>query len=247
MKSIKFNDQEIDLLRNLYQYELEEAENYIKKIKSLLNKIGVPIQMDLPGTEVKVQKKRGRKPKVVKEEPVPEVVKKERKKRTVKPKPVKPEEPRIETIVTPVPVKKERKKRVKKEKSVKQAKVKAKKQSTVITFKEKIKPTLLIAQEPLMPIKSIITETAPPQQMQTISGLDMSVVKEGHKIDRVPISPSIIPKPDVQPFYPNSQYVKKKKFRLKRPRIALQNLSKPITVKEDTGTKQSEESQEKVE
>jgi len=48
MKSIKFNDQEIDLLRNLYQSELEETENYIKMIKSLLNKIGVPVQMDVP-------------------------------------------------------------------------------------------------------------------------------------------------------------------------------------------------------
>ena len=244
MKSIKFNDQEIDLLRTLYQYELEEAENYIKKIKSLLNKIGAPVQMVEPEPEVKVRKKRGPKTKLVKEEAVPEIIKKERKKRTVKPKLVKPEENRIETIVTPVPAKKERKQRIKKEKPVKQEKLKAKKQIPAIPGKEESKPALPIDQEPLMPIQSILTETPPPQQMPTVSVIDIPALKEEPKIDIVPSSPPIIPKPITRSPYPLSQNPRKKKFRPKRPRIALKNLSKPITVNEDTSSKQSEESQE---
>ena len=139
-----------------------------------------------------------------------------------------------------------------------------------------------------MPVKSMFTEEGPPQQIPTVSGmnllateqrgiigtyslsaagsgeltqmtpplplplkgrdreglLNIPVVKEEDKFDLVPTFPPIIPKPIPQSSYPNSQYGKKKKIRPKRPRIALKNLSKPISMKEDTGTKQSEESQE---
>ena len=225
MKSIKFNDQEIELLRNLYQSELEEAENYIKQIKSFLNKIGVPVQMDKPELEVKTQKKRGPKPKVAKEEAVPEVVKKERKKRTVETKLVKQEEPRVEPIVipVPVPVRKERKQRI-----------------------AKVKPAFPMDQEPLIPVKSVLTETAPPQQGQTVSGLDIPVVKEEHKIDVAPPSPPIIPKPVLQSSYPNSQYSKKKEFRPKRPRFELKPLSKPVHVKVELGKRQFGENQDRA-
>ena len=72
MKSIKFSDKELEFIRQQYQVELEEAETYVKNIKNILNKIGVPstAAMEEPiEQEPKVIKRRGRKPKVKKVEP----------------------------------------------------------------------------------------------------------------------------------------------------------------------------------
>ena len=40
MKTIKFSDQELGFIRQQYQVELEEAEEYIENLKNILNKIG---------------------------------------------------------------------------------------------------------------------------------------------------------------------------------------------------------------
>ena len=214
MKSFKFNDQEIELVLNLYQSELEEAENYIKQIKSFLNKIEAQDQKVEPKSEVKIQNRRGPKPKVVKEETVHEVIKKERKKRTVKTNLVKPEMPGNENIVIPVPVRKE---------------------PTLPIVQEPLTPVQPILTE---------TAPPPPLQFPTVSTLNIPVFKEERKIDVAPLSPPIMPKPFFQTPYPNNQYGKKKKFRPKRPRIELKNPSKPVHVKVEIGRRQFGENQE---
>jgi len=61
MKSIRFSESELEFLKNHYELELVEAENYISEIKNILSKLGVlakePIQ-EKPNS--KVRKKRGR-------------------------------------------------------------------------------------------------------------------------------------------------------------------------------------------
>lgn len=66
MKTIKFSDEEISLLRNMYEDELAQAKNHIDRIKDTLKKLGAPakasdeISID---KEPKVKKRRGRKSK----------------------------------------------------------------------------------------------------------------------------------------------------------------------------------------
>src|ERR1035437_10144663 len=84
MKSITLSENELDVILNLYQSELEAVEKYIVGIRKTLIKLKASKQTNLETTfpvEVKVGKKRGRKPgkKVVVEKPAP-------KKRGRKPK-----------------------------------------------------------------------------------------------------------------------------------------------------------------
>lgn len=65
MKTIKFSENELEFLRNHYELELIDAENYIAEIKSILKKFGVVQKAEAPE---KPKKKRGR-PKKVKTEP----------------------------------------------------------------------------------------------------------------------------------------------------------------------------------
>lgn len=81
MKSIEFTDQELDFLRDQYQMELEEAENYVKSIKSVLVKLGNPKPKEVSGPIEKILKKRGRKPKIVKEQDLVKPIKKTQKPR----------------------------------------------------------------------------------------------------------------------------------------------------------------------
>ena len=81
MKSIEFTDQELDFLRKQYLMELEEAENYVKSIKSVLVKLGSPKPKKVAEPIGKIPKKRGRKPKVVNEQVLVKPIKKERKQR----------------------------------------------------------------------------------------------------------------------------------------------------------------------
>jgi hypothetical protein len=66
MKTLKFSEEEISLLRNLYQDELAQAKSYISQIKDVLKKLGaqsgVSKEVEIE-KEPKVAKKRGRKPK----------------------------------------------------------------------------------------------------------------------------------------------------------------------------------------
>jgi hypothetical protein len=76
MKTVKFSEDEVSLLRNLYLDELDQAELYVKRIKDTLKKLGAPakeskeVEMEKRGRKPNVKaiepkKKRGRKPKVV--------------------------------------------------------------------------------------------------------------------------------------------------------------------------------------
>lgn len=109
MKAIKFNEKELEFLREQYQDELTQAKEYVNQIIGLLNKLGVrsksvkkePIEPNVykkRGHKLKVKvveskgppKKRGRKPKVLvpavelKPAPAPKPEKNEFKKKVAK-------------------------------------------------------------------------------------------------------------------------------------------------------------------
>jgi len=86
MKTIKFSDQELGFIRQQYQVELEEAEEYIENLKNILNKIGAPETFTTPEKDVMEPARRGRKPNVRKDLPTPEAepVEKKRKPRSDK-------------------------------------------------------------------------------------------------------------------------------------------------------------------
>ena len=132
MKSINFSDQELEFLRAHYEMELEEAEEYVQNIKSMIGKLGGSKQTKAPVAADQKPKKRGRKPKVVKDKVVKEpaetkVIKKKRKPRSDKGgtrvKPVKATEaaPPMKEAVLPT----SKPKVEKKSKAIKTAKKKA--------------------------------------------------------------------------------------------------------------------------
>lgn len=89
-KSIKLSEKEVEMLVENYQFELEQALEYIKEIRNLLAKLGATSKSTDEKPEEKKEKKktkRGRKKRVVEVDvavtPVPEV----------KPEPVKVEKP----------------------------------------------------------------------------------------------------------------------------------------------------------
>lgn len=67
MKTIKFSEKELGFIRQQYQVELEEAEEYVENLKNILNKISAPETFTPAEEPVKGPKRRGRKPKVQKE------------------------------------------------------------------------------------------------------------------------------------------------------------------------------------
>ena len=81
MKSIEFTDQELDFLRKQYLMELEEAENYVESLRNILKKLGNPKRGKIIEPVEKQPKKRGRKPKLIKEEGLAKPIKKKRKQR----------------------------------------------------------------------------------------------------------------------------------------------------------------------
>jgi hypothetical protein len=128
MKTVKFNEEEVELLIALYEDELKEAGSYIDKLQQTLGKLKKQVDSikDLPArtgkkrgrkpkNKIQVQKpatsgkKRGRKPKI-QEAVKPEVAKVEVKK-TVKKKKVrnprkkivsKPKAPKLPKVEKPV-------------------------------------------------------------------------------------------------------------------------------------------------
>jgi hypothetical protein len=65
MRSIKFSDSDLNFLRLHYEEELKAARDYIVRVEEILKKLGAsekPSINVLPEKEVKVAKKRGRKP-----------------------------------------------------------------------------------------------------------------------------------------------------------------------------------------
>ena len=108
MKTVKFNEEEIELLVALYEDELKEAGSYIDKLQQTLGKLKKQAE-SAKGEPARTGKKRGRKPKKqlqapkpatggkkrgrkprVQEAPKPEVVKVVVKKATKKKKVRKP-------------------------------------------------------------------------------------------------------------------------------------------------------------
>ncbi len=73
MKTIKFTDEELSLLRQMYQDEISNAEKYIAQIKNVIKKLGGITENESSEKEP-VAKRRGRKPKV--KEIVPKIPKK---------------------------------------------------------------------------------------------------------------------------------------------------------------------------
>ena len=71
MKTIRFSEKELEFIRQQYQVELKEAEEYVQNIKNIVEKIGVSETVAVLEPIKKEPKRRGRKPTVVeKAEPV---------------------------------------------------------------------------------------------------------------------------------------------------------------------------------
>ena len=70
MKTVKFNEEEIELLIALYEDELKEAGSYIDKLQQTLSKLKKQAESAKAET-VRPGKKRGRKPKKQVREPKP--------------------------------------------------------------------------------------------------------------------------------------------------------------------------------
>lgn len=130
MKSIKFSENELEFLKNHYELELADAENYVSEIKNILTKLN---KLEKPGivekTGKKTGKKRGRPRKESKTEEISAPVK-EAAIKTVKEKPVK--EKAVKSKVKEAPKKVVSKKKTAKKRKPVPKKV-VKKQIPVIT------------------------------------------------------------------------------------------------------------------
>jgi hypothetical protein len=81
MKTIKFSEKELGFIRQQYQVELEEAEEYVENLKNILKKIG-NAEASASSEEVASEpKRRGRKPKAKLEVAAVEPAEKKRKPR----------------------------------------------------------------------------------------------------------------------------------------------------------------------
>jgi|GEM_PF-1797344 hypothetical protein len=70
MKTLKLNEEELELLIALYEEELKEARGYIYELQKTLVKL--KNQIEIAGTEPAItEKKRGRKPRIQSREPKP--------------------------------------------------------------------------------------------------------------------------------------------------------------------------------
>jgi hypothetical protein len=88
MKTIKFSEKELGFIRQQYQVELEEAEEYVENLKNILSRISAP-ESTVSGNIVKKLARRGRPAKIQKEGKFTETgsVEKIRKQRSDKGKP----------------------------------------------------------------------------------------------------------------------------------------------------------------
>jgi len=81
MKSIRFSEDELEFLRNHYEFELAEAENYVKDIQTILIKLGAINKTTVVEKPLKPKgKKRGRPKKAKPAEVKAELPKAEEKK-----------------------------------------------------------------------------------------------------------------------------------------------------------------------
>jgi len=135
MKTVKFNEEEVELLVALYEDELKEAESYIDKLQQTLSKLKKQAE-NVKAEPTRTGKKRGRKPKNQPREQKPAT---NGKKRGRKPKVQQAPKPEL----AKVEVKKvAKKKKVRRPKKQVVSKSKAQKQPKVeIPVTEEIKPS----------------------------------------------------------------------------------------------------------
>jgi hypothetical protein len=110
MKTVKFNEEELELLIALYEDELKEAGAYIEKLEQTLDKFKRQAASVQPAPS-KTGKKRGRKPKKQVQQRKPSVGGKKRGRK-----------PRVQEAAKPEPVKAAVKKTVRKKKARKPVK-----------------------------------------------------------------------------------------------------------------------------
>jgi hypothetical protein len=135
MKTVKFNEEEVELLVALYEDELKEAESYIDKLHQTLSKLKKQAE-SVGVTPTRTGKKRGRKPKNQLQEQKPATNGKKRGRKPKIQQAPKPESAKVE-------VKKvAKKKKVRRPKKQVVSKSKAQKQPKVeIPVTEEIKPS----------------------------------------------------------------------------------------------------------
>jgi hypothetical protein len=105
MKSIRFSESELEFLKNHYELELVEAENYITEIRNILSKLGVLAREVKADKPAKAGKKRGR-PKKKEVAPVAEAAPEPKKaKKKVRRRKAKKAAPK-KVVVKKAPVKK---------------------------------------------------------------------------------------------------------------------------------------------
>jgi len=96
MKSIRFTESELEFLKNHYELELIEAENYISEIKNVLTKLGALVKEATPEMPVnKTRKKRGRPRKIEAVKTPKETTVKKRRKRGRKQKATRKRAPKV--------------------------------------------------------------------------------------------------------------------------------------------------------
>ncbi|MCK9421346.1 MAG: hypothetical protein M0Q38_01985 [Bacteroidales bacterium] len=102
MKSVKFNDSELEFLINHYELELIDAENYIAELKNILKKLGATekktTEIASTAAEIKVKKGKPGRPRKIKPDSSITTHKKGKRGRPKK---------QLSEVVAPVPEKKE--------------------------------------------------------------------------------------------------------------------------------------------
>jgi len=102
MKSIRFSESELEFLKNHYELELVEAENYIAEIRNILAKLGVlakAASAEKPAGRTGKKRGRPKKKETVAEDqgPAPKKAPKKKRRRKAAKKVVKKAEPKKPT------------------------------------------------------------------------------------------------------------------------------------------------------
>jgi hypothetical protein len=245
MRTIKFSEEEISSLHQIYLEKLSQAEKQIQQIKDVLKKLEVSLPVETLEVEP-VVKRRGRKPKVKETEP------KMPKKRGRKPKVVIPDKSVPETIVTE-PKKRGRKPKAKVVSEIVSSLIDAKSNVELKVHKKRGRKPKAVVVEPK--VRKKMGRPRKVIAIPTVESVPETVVKEPKKRGRKPkdkvVEPKIAKKrgrpakvsvesaPESAPVPINKEEKKvireKSSFNRKgkgRKRITLKNLSKPLKLKE---------------
>jgi len=102
MRTVSFSEKELEFIRQLYQVELKEAEEYVENIKNILRKIDDPETIIIAEPIEKGPVRRERKPRSLKKPISPNVepvVKKRRRRRDKGKKRIKKNQPGVQQLV----------------------------------------------------------------------------------------------------------------------------------------------------